>query len=988
MTDLDQVKAQIRFGLEQLSVKNAHHEFEHLCRHLTRARICSNIIPSTGPVSGGGDLGRDFETFRTYLSSSPISSSTFVGLVSNQMIAFACSLEKDIRPKIKSDVRTIMESEAKVGAVQYFCSADIQVSRRHELKNWAREEYSIDLEIYDGQAISELLAGRDVFWIAERYLSIPAEIYPVSPAKELGDWYQQLLEEWKEKTDYQAFNYADFVEIKSALRHATFNEDVKQDLAFWLGLMENLSAKAYSETLKRKAAYEIAVASLRGLGTLEGQEERLREYFSKIPDLTDATDIEDASILLTYCMGAIFQNRVNLLMNEVLKLRDELIGRTEDLLAGAEDKPNLKCMLLETRGFQCMTIDPVKRDCLDIDDAFKRWMEMTELVNEAPLFPLERFADHLTEYMRITHEVESIQHLGDHPLYEELSKRVDKLLAERYGAFKAAEKCRDRALAFYDSRKIVKAINQLHHAKIKWFAEETLQASLTSMLFIAKCYSELGLSFAAKYYALAAAFVAFNSKDEEIKNQVSHGLIGAAEYDYVKGNWCGFLELAHTGIQAHMLYSKEEASDPHDRVNRTVFHLVTILVIVERLAPELTKYVENIAKRLSVDDVVKELIPTARNVWKEKEISEIWTSLEEQLDGRPFNDLGKIREGTWFELGVTWTVKWPNDYQTTDKAEQFIAFLQIFLADLVGVDLCLLKTDVTINLSVANIAKPKVKADPSNVGRIWNVTLPSHISKEEGAVDKPQPDTFATASTILMEISLLPRDEFLKVLENCFKEGLSMKAYVVAPYELLYREFVTEEIFELSEKSSQAIPEPQRKYPIKKHKELQWYSGPGPGYSKESAKEYLKNRYSRLPIPIKYTLKRLSKNPEFIKTVEKLRAEGWLDWHIMAAVASATINYRVNQIPEARGRPEEQKKIFMKIMDEPEKKDASEVPLHIFSEEKLRNFLIPNMLSTLKGLGLECRQCTPDLKAIDHFLRHRYSYWTDDIEHEDPFKAE
>jgi hypothetical protein len=44
MANIDQVASQIRFGLDQLSARNAHHDFEHLCRHLTRARICSNVL--------------------------------------------------------------------------------------------------------------------------------------------------------------------------------------------------------------------------------------------------------------------------------------------------------------------------------------------------------------------------------------------------------------------------------------------------------------------------------------------------------------------------------------------------------------------------------------------------------------------------------------------------------------------------------------------------------------------------------------------------------------------------------------------------------------------------------------------------------------------------------------------------------------------------------------------------------------------------------
>src|SRR5438552_6736501 len=121
MANIDQVISQIRFGLEQLSSRNAHHEFEHLCRHLARARVCSNILPATGPVAAGGDQGRDFETFRTHLSSTPIANSTFIGLASSKPLAFACSLQKDrISRKIKSDVTTIVASGSTVEAIHFF----------------------------------------------------------------------------------------------------------------------------------------------------------------------------------------------------------------------------------------------------------------------------------------------------------------------------------------------------------------------------------------------------------------------------------------------------------------------------------------------------------------------------------------------------------------------------------------------------------------------------------------------------------------------------------------------------------------------------------------------------------------------------------------------------------------------------------------------------------------------------------------------------
>ena len=43
------------------------------------------------------------------------------------------------------------------------------------------------------------------------------------------------------------------------------------------------------------------------------------------------------------------------------------------------------------------------------------------------------------------------------------------------------------------------------------------------------------------------------------------------------------------------------------------------------------------------------------------------------------------------------------------------------------------------------------------------------------------------------------------------------------------------------------------------------------------------------------------------------------------------------------------------------------------------------MPSTLAVVGLESHQVTPDFRAIEEFLRHRYNYWTDDLPHADPF---
>ena len=981
MVNPDQIKSQIRFQLEQLSAKNAHHDFEHLCRYLTRERICSNVIPATGPVSAGGDQGRDFETFRTYLNSSPIANSTFIGIASQKTIAFACSLQKKSIPtKIKSDINTIMDSDTSVESVYYFSSSDIPVAKNHELKLWAKENYSLELEIFDGQAISELLSDRDVFWIAEKFLNVPSEIYP---RIDDDDWYDCIFKKWREN-DKRSFNYANFYELKAVARHATFEPKVKQDLSFWITILTKYRTDESPPQLKRKAIYEISVASIQGLGTLDGQEDHLREYFDKIPELEDPVELEDANILLTYCIGASFRNLVKFTNDEMNTWHTKLLKNVDEKLKSIETCGQ-KCLLLEIRGQLSLYINPLNPTIFDaesIEDAIKWWSQLVLDVKNAPLFPLERFSDRLTQL---------IKYIGENLKYDNLTQQVDILLEERFGGFIAAEKCRDRAIEFYKKGEIFRAIDQLHQAKIKWFSGETLRGSVFSMLLLSQWYLELKLSFAAKYYALAVAFIALHSLNSEVKSYLPRALIRAAECDYIQGSWCGFLDLTDIGLRTHVLFSKDLGETEVDEVlDRTLFHTTTLLSIIKRFDLQLFESSYKIIQNWNIDEYLEDLLPVSEDYFKNLEILEIWETIEEQLLGRPFGDIGLTREVTWSELGVIWNVKWNNDYHATPVAEQFIAILQILLADLVNVDLCLIKTDVNILISVdEKINEPKVKPIPSNLGRNWKVELPTYAINDKIAdIKSANMDVLSVTSNILSEITLSTREHFFKVLENSFRNGLPMKVFVANPYETLYRQFSDKDKFEAINRSDKGIPQPDHEFMIKENEDLGWCAGPGPEYNKESAEEYLKNRYARSIIPIKYSLKSLMANYEFRSTIEKLRKDGWLDWHILQSVSLAVINYRVNQKINKRGDMDELKKLYPKLMNEPEKETDSPVPISEFTEEKLRFHQKFGMMSTLKVLGLECHQSTPDFKGIDHFLRYRYNYWTDDIEHTDPFVSD
>jgi hypothetical protein len=189
-----ELTAYIRFQLGQLSAKNAEHKFEYLAYDLARLRVASNLLPATGPVQSGGDQGRDFESYRTFLAESSISNSSFAGCVSEGVVVGACTLDKKIVTKIKSDLRTIFAQGERPVHVAYFCEVDLVVSKRHILKQYCQNSYGATLDIFDGQTIADMLPDRDTSWIADKYLEIPSELWP---ATSLDEHYSTSRNRWE-----------------------------------------------------------------------------------------------------------------------------------------------------------------------------------------------------------------------------------------------------------------------------------------------------------------------------------------------------------------------------------------------------------------------------------------------------------------------------------------------------------------------------------------------------------------------------------------------------------------------------------------------------------------------------------------------------------------------------------------------------------------------------------------------------------------------
>ena len=1005
-----QVASQIRFALSELPAHNAHHTFEEICRHLTRQFICSNVLPATGPVSAGGDQGRDFETFRTYLRNELGPHGGFLGLVSEGTIAFVCTTQaQNIVAKVTQDINTICASGHPVHEIKAFSLLPVPVAARHSLESQTQELHGVRLELFDGQAIAEQLATPEGFWIAEQFLALPADLRPSQQRDDegLSARYVELRSRWREKRTPDP-TLGDLIDLKAGLREATFKQEARADLPFWLGLIrEMLANPALPASVRQRARYELVVATLRGLGDLRPTDEVARTYLHASITESEPVRLEDASVLLMYVNGAARRGITTITASERGHWQSGLRHRVEQLIVDAA--PNRRASLLFVLGHlgfhptltgeeppsastepsgtirrhRNMPPTAVPAGAIPSSDLFgnvplvmSAWIELAEGLERTPLFPVDR----LSEQLRVLTPM-----LFDHPGWRVLVDLVDKAVARVSGRSAVAHGVRDRALALLEAGYRLEALSEFHQVKIDWWSGDTIRGSLLAMLMIAQLYLVLRLPAAAKAHGLAVAFSASANADEDLADLVPAGLLMAADADFVSGAWCGATELFELGLRAQDYFVEDGLDlEEHESVQGAILHLTHINACARDIAPTLAATVAAAGSRAGVQEIIDSVLERGQAPARGP-----WASFgSKDLAGPPFSDLGDTRCIRFAALGTDWHLKAPNDVESVRAAERFAAAAQVMLAELAREDLCIVPTRITVLIqqrrhATQNLSET-VEALPSNDGRLWKVRLAPAATPPSAGPDEVNRELLAILARILLEVSLLPQAEFLAIMKRAFQRGLGHMLSPARPYDELAGAAVSEEHFSETGRGRLSAPWDCLSGPHTAHGDLRWQEDPGPTYSRDQAKEMARNRYRNCAGALRETVAALRGSAQFIRTVKALRAEGWLDWHILTAVLNIVLNYRHSWNAHDLRQPGARAAMVRAAL-EPEHDSSRLAPADLFTPHAMQQAREMGMLALVQRWGLELHQETPDFAAIERLLAARYGYWDDDVAHDDPF---
>jgi len=960
-----QLKKYIRFQLSQMSAQNEQHQWESAAFELARQTISSNILPATGPVQAGGDQGRDFESYRTYLGQT-FGKRAWAGHGDGDVLVFACTLDKSLPSKIKNDLKSIFGAGDKPAAVYYYAEQDLPVAKRHQLQKFCLETYGARLEVFDGQAVADQLADSATFWIAEQFLSVPSEMFP--PVE--GDAaYTALRDRWFEGGEAPS-SYADFVDVKRGLRTAAVSDEHRADLTGWLGLMRQMTVDGGDTSLERKALYELLIGQMKGRGNLDPEATAVATFFETLPAVASADELEDAAVVLSFATTAARTGSFEVEAATLRGWRDRVAAAIDKALTGAGKKTAERYVLLLSRAQLALIAMFGSSEPFNFDQGIVDWRAALEIAKENPFCDVSHFSDLIDLFVPIG---------GGNTKFQAFVDQFDALIAARDGAAAAGERSRNRAMALFKADQRLAAIDQLQRTKEEWFAAETMAGSVLAMILLSNAYGELHLPWAARLYAGAAQMVAMRAGDDQCKRLVGRAAFQIAVSFFEAGESLSYVAALRRALILHL----ELASDPNDlerhkHIVESFSHVANLRGLLVQAEPQIATKFDEILETwpVSAEDRARLIKASAAIALSPEEARAV---MGQDIGQSLTNDLGAEARLAWRALGVHWAIV----AQAGERllAEQLAAVLQIIQADLGEVDLLIVPSNVELQLSRHSGPYPRIQPTPDNKRTHWTIGLPDAFEDDEAQV--------MIALTIVLAVlehaSALSPSELRRIVERRTERGLMNRAFWAAPPGVLLKHARSEADTGLDLQAlgpaTYFAPEPLEA------RELAWRDEPAPTYTKARAEEYIANRYRRMGPFGRIYVPQIMQDPDAAAAIRTLHDEGQKDWSILGILFNIALQREMEAMGGLDNVPgPESDKIFFALGSRVEKDGhLDHFDLTAFTPQAISVQRRIMILAVTKTWDLSISGQTPDFEAIERLLDVRFGQAGDDIEHEDFF---
>lgn len=849
------------------------------------------------------------------------------------------------------------------------------------------------------QQNEEIVFARLYYAVSERSIQIEGEDRKLNAALldqlllDSGDeedkWYNKDYQVWSKVTTITSFRTAEFLKVLNSSFYCRYAGYLKHHWKTWATLLKQyIDLPDIPKFHKQKAIYELIWTTLRPQmlaapdGTLEGMETHIRNYFDVFEDFSDVESLEDASALVGVVQGTAAYGKVDISEEEISYWRERILQKTIQKIDQVKD-PNQICYYHAIAALLILhnTINPESE--IIMDDTFVHLDEILKLLESATQYDVKEFSNRLTSFIKILitleHEIEEIERL------EEFTDKLMPVVAKKSSDHDLAKVYVDRGVKYLhttEPKSVLRAINYFHKAKTLWRHDHTRDGHILVLINISQLYLLIGCNFAAKYYALTAARHA--TFDSAHNHRISDAFAMILNADFKEGAWISCLEDFRLFILYRGEFKSREYDDEDNKLMNSLRDIAIVIALAPRLSPEVAPIIASEVKEMGqlYKDILEPMVDELNGSVGDTELVPL---LQKKLDDAPLNDGGQQRTIFWDALGNKWKFSFENDWLTNSIAEEFIAVLQILVADLglSKTDLHLLESQIEIDIELGERWEPPFRLASNDIHK-WIVKVPAIIQEDLQAIQMQCAFMAVCIKKILDEISLLPTEELEnEIQQRLEKEDLAGKTMVDFLYQRLYRFFIEQKYFDEPNRAS--FEKLDTNFTVTPFPGLAWDDSLSSKYSTSKSLEMIHERYPACMVPMHLTLARLQKDPRYPDFIKRLREKGWLDWQILLALFNHTVSYKVSiemQRKTFHSAQEEYdlvQEAFGRLFKLNEEENYIVIPLDYYFEGDLDFQLRQAALLTLRNWGLNGQKSDfPDFNAVKNLMVKRFNFNIDD----------
>lgn len=488
-------RAALELQIDTLTSQNKEKEFEHFARQMAQRLICPRLRPQTGPT-GGGDAKVDSESL---VVAPLVAERWWVGepAAGNERWAFAFSAKKAWKPKVESDVLSIVSTQRDYKRIYFVTNQNASDRSRSKAEDALSKAAGVPVSILDRNWLLTNIYENDLVELAVMTLGLTGNEVPMVSVGPLDAGRIATLEELERRlqdpTEYEGADYQLAEDALNAALQARGLERPRHEVEGRFLRAMTLADKGRYVPQQLRAAYTYAWTAHWWFEDFE----LFNRLYDRVEELgidsKAVDDLEKVQNLWTLLSTAVARAQVKAadckFDDRTVRLRSRL-----EVLAAEGGRPNNSLQAETSLALIDFAIGAAKRDLGSIAGVWNRLSDIVDRAEHLGSYPFEAVYD----------LAERVGEFADGPEFDALFEKLIVTIAKRRGEGETGEMLCRRAIQKMDHDRPYEAIRLFGRAEPLLVKEEYRGSMVKALVGGSSAYSDVGLPWASRAKALAA----------------------------------------------------------------------------------------------------------------------------------------------------------------------------------------------------------------------------------------------------------------------------------------------------------------------------------------------------------------------------------------------------------------------------------------------------------------------------------------------------